>query len=156
MKRLELHLGITPAVATAIAADRLRIVIVYDRQPNGALAAWQDVFSNFDQVGAADVSEWAMPNITNLDRFLVLKDIRKSLPAQTTAGLPDNANIQMTMNEMKWSWNINLMNLETAYSTSTGAIGDIKTGALYLFNRDGVGGNVYNLTLTTRLVFADR
>lgn len=50
------------------ASDTLRVSLVYDRQPNGAAAAYTDVYS----APASIVAPFAHRNINNLDRFEVL------------------------------------------------------------------------------------
>lgn len=95
----------------------LRIMIIYDHNPNGALPAITDVFSTNN--------ENAFMNISNSDRFLVILDrfLNNDVGYATTG-----AEAQMMKYHRK------LPNLQSKYlNTNGGNIADMTTGAIYLF-----------------------
>jgi len=93
MRSVELSYQITTLTATLTTPqDWLRIMIVYDRQTNGAYPAISDVLQDTDSAGANTSGVSAGLNLNNRDRFLVVYDDRTQLPAMTnTAGVVSNA-----------------------------------------------------------------
>lgn len=70
-------------VGTALP-DVGRIAIVYDRQPNGALPIFTDIFADQQAFGSPTSSTVAGLNLNNRDRFTLLLDKKFLLPAVTT------------------------------------------------------------------------
>lgn len=107
-----------------------RLLLVYDRQPNGAFPAITDIL--YDQPAAA-VYYGSGVNMTNKSRFAVLRDLRLTLdPADTQTRLVH------TYSKVR---------LETEYGGDAGTIADIRTGALYLVAFSGAltGADVVSL-----------
>lgn len=94
----------------------LRYMVVYDRQTNAAFPAMTDILQNND-TGAVTLG--SSVNITNRDRFVVLRDKQVEL---------DYANQQSC-----WITEyIKCPSLDVQFKSSTDTIGDITTGAIYL------------------------
>jgi len=118
-------------------AGMVRMVIVYDRQPNGVKAAWGDVFASRTTSGTPDSSMLAFQDLNNLARFVVLWDklwdatslyFCTSIPASgfTTAACSPGAivDVRLELGE----------GLTARYnSASTGAFTDVLSGALLAF-----------------------
>jgi len=117
------------------------IAIVYDRQSNKANPAITDVYTS--------ISPNAFRNDENKDRFLILKEWRFNLAGVSTATLnADHRNINKYMK---------LPNLPVNYSTgTTGLIGEINTGGLYLMTFgntvSGTADATFAATFRTRFV----
>lgn len=83
-----------PGVLTlsiASPVDQGRILIVYDRQTNGAIPALADVIQDTDSAGTNTSNALAGLNLNNRDRFLIIMDKRIELPQVTnTAGVVTN------------------------------------------------------------------
>lgn len=105
---LSLH-GAAPTVNWA------RVMLVWDKQPNGAYPAFSDILS--DNVSTAPDFSSGL-NMANKDRFTVLRN--QVVPFSVTG---DNATY------VKWFVKTRI---ETMFKANTGAIGDITTGAIYL------------------------
>lgn len=124
-------------VSRSAVADYLRVVIVYDRQSNGATPALTDVFQDTDNVGNNHTDSLSGINLNNRDRFAIIMDKRIMLPQATdTAGALTNVFPNSFQHE-KWDTideYRKLKGLVTHYGTSSNpaAIGDIKSGALFL------------------------
>lgn len=109
-----------------VGASQARMIIFLDNQPNGAAPAVLDLLT------VADPSAQLNPN--NRDRFKVIKD--KMFMFDTYVSYNSATNIPFfalnrTTHDIKC---YKKLNIETIFnSTNGGTIGDITTGALYVF-----------------------
>jgi len=122
--------------------NHVLIALVYDRQPNKALASFTDIYDS--------ASPNAFKKDENKDRFLIIKEWRKVL---TGSGVAANNSFAWPMEKY-----LKLKGLPVNYSSlGTGAIGDINTGALLLVytgnNADGTADA--QLTAGFRVRFQD-
>lgn len=122
------HMG--TAAGTSPYTGPVRIVVVYDRQPNGLGGGIVDVFSsnNFH----------ALQNLNNGDRFLVLSDqIYESSSTLSTHG-------QMYKK----------LSLDTVYSGAGATIADMTTGSISAFvaTPGGAAAVVINLNFRVRYI----
>lgn len=147
-RRLEmksLDISILPGslqVTRSAQEDLLRILVVYDRQTNGALPSISDILQDTEQSGTNTTVAYSGINLNNRDRFSIIMDKRIMLPGATaTAGAitnpwpnsyggvtGDKVGIGMIREYRK------LKGLLTQYKadSSPAVIGDIATGGLYL------------------------
>lgn len=132
MKSLHIR-GLINNVATG-TQDQGRIIVIYDRQPNGAMPVISDILRARDQTGAATTSGTSEINLDNRDRFVIVRDYTVVLPSVTnTAGVLTNGpaypgdDEQLDVNIF-----IRLKGLSTHYlsTTNPATIADIGTGAL--------------------------
>lgn len=114
-----------------------RIVIVYDRQANGALPAATDIFTSNTVMAAM--------NLDNRDRFLVVADI---FPGDDSENLTGNSAGNFGYKRFI------KMNLETIYSGNAGTIADITSGSLLICTNLN-GGTLSNETGIQRIRFVD-
>lgn len=145
-----------------VPEDYLRVMIVYDKQANGAAPALTDVLANYDYNGATTTSALSGMNMNNRDRFLMLADERIYLPSVGVDGV--NAGFTTLTPDPNKSDTyilkrfIKLRNLEGLYKASGGGIGDIATGALWLITvtqNVAVGQTAWTLVVNGRLKFYD-
>lgn len=92
-----------------------RLMIVYDKQPNGAFPAITDIL--LDQPAGAG-SFYGGLNIANKSRFQIIRDAFHTID-------PGQAQIQSINLYCKGRW-------ESEYGANAGNIGDFRTGAVYL------------------------
>jgi len=134
MKNLHIR-GVIENLVTSGIENVARLLIVYDRQPAGALPVIQDILQSRSQTGAATTTGNSEINLDNRDRFTIIRDLEWFLPSCTnTAGVLTNGpNFPGTDEKMDLNVFIKLKGLGTHYkSTSNPAtIADIATGALY-------------------------
>lgn len=144
--------------------EYLRIMLIYDRQPNGAYPVLADILSNYDNNGTTSSSSYAMTNPNNKDRFQILMDDRLSISNNiTTVATQQNTAyvIDYIKNEVNISRYVKLKGLMTRFKTSTSpsVIGDISTGALYLVGignqAAGANGAGYQFLFNSRLKYTD-
>ena len=77
-------------LATAVQTHA-RLLVVYDKQPNGALPTYATVMQTRDNAGAASNTAFSDPNFDNKERFTILRDTTFVLPSVTnTVGVLTN------------------------------------------------------------------
>jgi len=134
MKNLHIRGQITNAATTTTCI--LRLLVVYDRQPTGALPVISDILQSRDQVGTATTGGISEINLDNRDRFAIIRDMQYYAPSCTnTAGVLTNGPQFPGQDNQQWDVNefIKLKGLSTHFKSSTNpsVIADISTGALY-------------------------
>lgn len=143
----------------AVPAQMGRWMLVYDRQPAGALPAPGDILLLRNNVGAAITDSTCGMNLDNRERFAVLVDKTFHLPAIGVNGATPASAVTLSL------YNIQpikifkkLKGLETVYSASTGLIGDIRTGSLIslaIGSGDGNATPAWGINFGTRVRFTD-
>lgn len=157
--------GIVFPVRTQTNEHLARIILLYDRQTNGALPAVADILQTTDQTGANTTTSYSGINMNYRDRFLILRDIKLALPSVTdTGGVTTNLGaIDGVTPTTNISFHVKLKNLVTQYraDSSPSVIGDIATGGLYmlflgnLIGSLGVATNGWNIAWESRLRYGD-
>jgi len=112
--------------------DYGRILLVYDRQTNGATPSVTTILQNYDQQTNATTGVFCGVNPDERERFLVLMDERLALPGYQLGGPTSGTDgLNTTFNIHRF---VKLRNLQTHYKadSSPAVIGDIATGALYI------------------------
>jgi len=174
MKSLHFRATIKPSGTNvaAFATTATRIMIVYDRQANGAIPAPADLIQSYQDNGTSSSLVWDGINMNNRDRFVVLMDNYLTLPPVGAMGASPASSVLsfQSANESKAGHTqgqtlmnrfIKLKGLETHYKASSNpaAIGDIATGSLLLFvrNEDAAvpPAATWNIFLASRLKFFD-
>ena len=135
-----------------------RVLLVYDRQTNGAAPSYSDLIQGRQQDGLTLTNNsFDMVNLDNRDRFVILRDKCFFLSSETyTAGVITNVFPQPTDKEMVIDWYVKLKGLTTHFKSTTNPCTsvDINTGALYLVNVSG-GTDFYSLVGAARLRYND-
>lgn len=167
MKSLQITGTIRPSNGNAAAVpDQFgRLLVIYDRQPNGALPSLADIITNYDEAGTTGSTAHAGINLNNRSRFVVLRDRRFYLPPLGINGATPAAQQGVTMvptddTSFLFREFIKLGGLETQYkaSTATGPIGDISTGSLIIATvstADANATSAWRFTGNVRLRFED-
>lgn len=139
----------TQSAPVASLAQQARCIIFVDNQPNGAAPAVTDLLKQSFPTSQL--------NANNRDRFRIIKDKTYTfdpLLISTTAGQSIATNGR-TIYDIKMYKKVNI---ETIFNgTNGGTIGDINTGALYMFwiGSAAAGATDCNTTLTSRVRFDD-
>jgi len=117
--------------------DVVRILVVYDRQPNGATPPLTTILQDRDQSGNISQDGVCEINLDFRERFQIVRDIEVFVPSATvTAGVLTNGPQQV--NDTK-CFNINefikLRGLVTHYGSTANpcTIANINTGALFVY-----------------------
>lgn len=151
--------GILTPTGTASVADYVRVLIVYDRQTNGALPAISDVLQNTDQLGANTTTVYSNVNLNNRTRFQVIMDERIWSPPTSGASTEIVVSDSAQKTQFHIERYIPLKGLETQYKadSATAVIGDIATGSLLLVTLAGnaSGSDGYALACGWRLRYQD-
>lgn len=139
------------SVTRVVPTDYGRIMIVYDRQTNGAYPALADILQDTDQTGANTTSSKSGLNMNNRERFVTIMDKRLHLPQVTitggaiTAMFPsDTFEFRVLSDEYR-----KLPKLTTHFKADSNpaVIGDISTGALYILSlsREAAGSEAFEI-----------
>jgi len=162
-KSLRLRGFISVGSSTTAGQDILRVLVVYDRQTNGAAPSWGDVCEGTSAAGAANSAALAPINMGNRDRFVTLMDW-VVYPGCNTAGSITDSAIPLTASNQPDGQQsfildryIKLKNLETHFGANTGGVGDIRTGGIFMFfvNQNQGADGVHYLNYNARLRFDD-
>lgn len=145
---------------STLLPDIVRIMVIYDRQPNGALPVTSDVIQSVNNVNGTSSGALDGLNMVNNDRFIVLKDKFFYVNEVTAPGGPGvSALINDNLNGFNFRWRIPMRGLETRFNaTDGGTVADINTGAVHIFaicNQPTSGNEVYQLQWAARLRFTD-
>lgn len=127
-----------------IRFGEVRIVLVLDKQANGANPAWADVFDASGQ----PVDQFR--NMDNSERFMVLKEFK----IKPGAFMYDtvNANVHASMNILKYN---KKCDIPVHYSSTTGAIGEVKSNNLVLLAVSNNGDDTHVLNGNWRIRYSD-
>lgn len=145
------------ALAGNGAGELIRLMIVYDRQPNGSLPAATDVLQSLDQAGNNSTSVYDGLNTANFERFRVLRDIKWSIPDTGVAGAAGPNQLQTIQASSTVDFFIKLKDLEVHFSGNGGTITNISTGTIFLL---GIGSQAaasaaFRMNYVTRLRYID-
>lgn len=133
----------------------LRMLVVYDKQPNGALATIADVIESRDSANSATTSIYSCPKVENRDRFDIIRDKTWHSPSCTnTGGVLTNLSYPSNDDEMEFSEFIKLKK-KTTYKENTAVIGAISTGSLLMFLLCSGTTAAWSLSWSSRLRFYD-
>lgn len=153
--------------AAAVDAQLARIIILYDRQPNGAAPTLGTVLTDYDFNGTATTSAQSGLNMDNRDRFVILRDRKLILPPlgvngvapTTTSPNVYTTNSDLSDSQMNYCEYIKTQGLETQYKgTGGGTISEVATGAyliLLIAQTDSNGTPAWQLNFTVRQKFLD-
>lgn len=168
---LLLNFAITPtgAASQARSQESIRMLVVYDRQPNGLQPLITDILlDQRPEAGSTQTTPYSSSNIDNSMRFKILKDWKIELPATFANGTDavtgisgfDNTSIKYGMNFKAF---VKLRGLETTYKAdnATPLVGDIAVGALWFIGFSdvllaSVQTQISSPNFTARLKFLDR
>lgn len=115
--------------------NQVRMVVVYDKQPSGAVPAFDTIFGHTDQAGTESSIYLDPVKYDNMSRFQILKDtvIDMNLTANNdNGGTTDEIQQVYAFDEY-----VKLGGRETVFSgqSSPCTIADVSTGGLYVFFR---------------------
>jgi len=160
LKNLTLSLQILPK-ATSTTPEYARVIVVYDRQTNGAAPAVADILQTVDQAGANTTTSFSGINLNNRDRFRIFVDERIVLPTQSfAAGVITNPGF---VDPVKTTFNIKrfvkLRGEVTQYKADSApaVVGDIATGGLFLLllSTAAAGAEGWQTLVETRIRYND-
>lgn len=150
-----------PVTRATVNPDFARIMIIYDRQTNGANPAMADFLQDTDQAGVNLTEAYSGLNMNNRERFVTIMDIKFGLPQATaTAGVltnvyPNDSLIPVKIDEFR-----RLRGLTTHFraDSNPAVIGDIATGGLFLISlseEQTAGTELFQFEWNIRLKYVD-
>lgn len=143
-----------------------RIIIVYDRQTNGAAPVYADVIKSQGAILTSTSSEIKdFINLDNRDRFQIIRDIEFCLPSCDRAANSDvtiqgvSTHGNGTGEAFQFNEFIKLKGLVTQYKADSAnpVVGDVATGGLFILSRGNAaaGGEGWLAELSFRLRYKD-
>lgn len=164
MESVRLTGQIVPSGNGAGVSEYMRIMIIYDRQTNGAFPAITDVLETILDNGTTTNTSYSGLNMNNAERFFVLMDQRVHIANNNVSTVINTSmNVQGIVDSSSFA-NIDrfkkLKNLETHYKAAgipNATVGDIATGGLYLVTFGNVASATsgYKLVASTRVRYSD-
>lgn len=165
MKSLKLSFFVIPSYQKQTGSDYCSVAVVYDKQPNGALPVWKDVFMTQESVATTNYSNAASQvNLLNRERFKVLIHdsflLPPNTPAEDSTAEDNQAKVLTDYDNPAHKEYFIPLGLDTIFKGSTttgGDIGDISTGSLLLMVQGTYAAtfNGYNLEYQSRVRFYD-
>jgi len=158
--------GLTATNSNPISNQVGRMLVIYDRQPNGTPPSAPDILKDYAYDGSTITNEYSKLNMTNRDRFLILRDRPIFFAAVgANGGAPGGYNM-LIVNDPNASnvptflvnEHIELKGLQTQYSASSiGSTADVSTGAYYILTIDqtGAGEGAFALDAHCRYKYYD-
>lgn len=139
MKSIQIRYQMNQILAPAGIQLSTRVLIVYDRQPTGALPAVQDILTT-------QLTCNGYVNLNNRQRFWILMD---KIHCMDTAG-------PKSIMEKRFI-RLGRKGVDATYNSVLGTIADISSGALYVIVQNGtpVLGNDMGLLMSTRVKYTD-
>lgn len=119
-----------------------RLLVVYDSQTNGAAPTWADVIQAVDNAGGTTSEVWDGLNLGNRDRFRVLIDKDWAISGTTDFGTPGVPFSVLNAGDSTIVEFRSLKGMETVYGADAGALGDIKSGAIWCWFFGSQAGEV--------------
>lgn len=144
VKSIQISISSFATQATGLTQEH-RFLLVYDKQPNGVLPGVQDMVDA--------ITPWAMRNLDNRNRFIILMDTMHALASDLAAGTNGEGNPKIKA--IKY---YRRHNLKVQYNDGDDAtIASINTGAIYLVS---IGSRILGVTAgavlgSTRVRFID-
>lgn len=136
----------TSVVTGTMWSNTYRMIVVYDRQANGAAPSWADVFLEVKNDGTTFGGFFSGINQNNRERFTILEDRFISVPQFTiqnanefgSAAYGPNSQMEISGNTAvnrpaaikEWR---KLPNYETVYKANAGTMADVTTGSLFFW-----------------------
>lgn len=136
VKRIEFKAMISPSRtnSSAFVQDDCRVAIVYDKQPNGAVAVMYDVFQQFDNTGAISSGCRTPLNPFNVDRFVVLMDRYLVLPFVGVGGVSGlDLNLITDLQNLAFDVDLEGLDFDVVLGGGTdGNLNNVRTGQFLL------------------------
>lgn len=148
IKSIYLRMVHTPATTTANSFCKFAIVL--DKQANGAVPAYTDIYTTNASISAP-------LNLANSSRFQILKEFNL-LANATAASTSDNwATLGNTvysqpLRRIKW---FKRCNIPLEFNSTTGAITEVRTNNLCIAYISSTGDDIHSATGIIRLRFSD-
>lgn len=159
VKAIHLKAVFYPLRTTTALSEMMRVMIVYDRQANGAAPVLSDLLLDRNNAGTTGTDPLSGINIDKRSRYTVLYDFMQELPSHTVTGAVIT-NVGDSANGTIYKLNkvISFPNgLTCQCDGATAAIGDIETGSIYMitFGNVASGSEGFTCNSSARVYFAD-
>jgi len=163
-------LTVTGAPTTPVIPNVIRMALIYDKQPSGTgqLPTAADVFQSINGLGTAEVSVFSGVNISNRERFIILRDYKRLTPRIEYDGktpifeLQQNGALGQGSEKSGQTYFIDdyvKLNLPTVYkvnaSTTLNDYNNMETGALLLMCFAGGQSGNWVFSHSSRVVFKE-
>ena len=163
-------LTVTGAPTTPVIPNIIRMALIYDKQPSGTgtLPLAGDVFQSVNGLGATEVSVFSAVNISNRERFIILRDYKRLTPRIEYDGttpifeLGQNGALGQGSEKSGQTYFIDdyvKLNLPVVYKVNSSQIANdytnIETGALLLMCYSGGQSGNWVFSHSSRVVFKE-
>lgn len=130
MASINLQYNLDPFnVTSGSDGDRLKVALVYDKFPSGALPLYSDVFASVDNTGTQTSDVESPANLTNTHRFKILHNRYFNVGGWVAGGNPDRLTTNAEALQMR---RYIKCKLPVQWSGDTATIGSLSGGSLLL------------------------
>jgi len=159
MKSLRIRLKVLATGVAETNLNQMRVIVFYDRQPNGAYLSPTDMISQFTSNNATVAGIWSDNlNSNYLDRIRILKDETFRLPGQTSGGLVNQVGPTEQCAYLI-DWFIKCKDLELVYKSTSnpGVIANSTVGSVQILVMGDIaaGSEPWQLNGSARARFYD-
>lgn len=141
----------------AATYDRLRYMVIYDRQANAATPVIADIISSITPAGAVTSTVWDQHNNDKADRFKILLDRAFSIPQDVQTGSTVSGQRTTSIVPYTFQHFIPLFGLNTKYIVDAADITEISAGALYFltYGVNAAAAANYIINCSIRMKYKD-
>lgn len=148
--RMNLAFRVPPVIILDSPVDIGRILVVYDRNPQGVLPPFGTIVQDTTQINGNSSNVSAGPNINNRARFTILRDHYFNIPAISMGSgspVPRNMHPDVEVGTKGWMFEfyIPLKGYEECFIGPDPDIGSIGQGAIYLITMAGLASGFENV-----------
>lgn len=158
MKSVQLNMDLDLTGTENTDFDYGRIIIVYDRNPNGAFPVIGDILADYTDQGVNSTNITSFPNPNNKQRFIIVRDMKLTLAPFKNDAIAAYSISPSYIQGFEGTCYAKL-NLEVDYraSSNPAVIGDIANGSLYLVTFGGyaAGTEAYKIRYSSRVKYLD-
>lgn len=163
LRTLHVRGGFYPSLQDgSFGGECLRVLVVYDRQPNGVAPSVIDIMQSIDANGNGSTTPFDYPNLANSERFIILADKQVNLSNTRYIVASSYFGQQNTLSELDSSDRnfdryIDVSGLPTQYKGDDETVASISTGALFLYTLGSQAAATAGVTFnwTARLRYSD-
>lgn len=136
--------------------DLFRFIVYLDKQPNGTVPNPNDI-RGYGNSTTGDLQFTSFNNISNGDRFVILKDKVITMTRETLSTFPDgmgDATIFSFGSDKYFQFSIPLKGLVTTFVGTVGDYGSVKTNNIGIMVQSPLA-DIFALSMTTRYRYSD-
>lgn len=137
--------------------DRLRYMVIYDRQTNGAAPVIGDIITSVSAAGVTSTTVWDQHNNDKADRFKILLDRAFTIPQEAQTGATVAGQRVVGVVPFSFQHFLPLGGLNTKYFGDAADVSEITAGSLYFvtYGVNAAAAANYIINCSIRVKYTD-